>query len=88
MFLLNILFLVIFILVLAGWISAIFMLIQVGESKGYDMSKSGMLWFMGIFASPIVLGLYICALPNKQIASENTALTPESAPANEDLPSI
>lgn len=47
-----------------------------------------MLWFIGIFASPIVLGLYICALPNKQITSENTTLTPEFTPANEDLPSV
>ena len=55
MFLLNILFLVIFILVLAGWISATFMLIQVGENKGYDMSKAACFGLLVFLHHPLFL---------------------------------
>ena len=53
---------VLFIVVLIAWLLSISMLIDAGKSKGYSFEKTGLLWFVGIFASPIVLGLYINAL--------------------------
>lgn len=42
------------------------MLIDAGRAKGYKFDKTFLLWFVGIFATPIVLGLYIVALPDKR----------------------
>ena len=61
----SILYLLIAIAVLAAWLLSIRLLIQAGESKGYSMSNRALIWFIGIFATPIVAGLYIVALPDK-----------------------
>jgi ABC-type antimicrobial peptide transport system permease subunit len=53
------------ILVLVAWFMAVGLL--VGNAKEKGSNKLGTLWFVGIFASPIVLGLYVLSLPDKNI---------------------
>lgn len=50
---------------IVAWIMSINMFIDAARAKGYKMKKTGMIWFVGIFATPIVAGLYVNALPNK-----------------------
>lgn len=50
---------------IVAWIMSISMFIDAARAKGYKMKKTGMIWFVGIFATPIVAGLYVNALPNK-----------------------
>ena len=56
--------------VIAAWLISIKLLIQVGEAKGFSMNNRGLLWFIGIFATPIATGLYVIALPNKSTANQ------------------
>ena len=50
---------------IVAWIMSISMFIDAARAKGYKMKKTGVIWFVGIFATPIVAGLYVNALPNK-----------------------
>ena len=50
---------------IVAWIMSISMFIDAARAKGYKMKKAGVIWFVGIFATPIVAGLYVNALPNK-----------------------
>ena len=52
-------------IVLVAWIMAVYHLIKAGEAKGHFKNGAGAFWFIGLFASPIVLGLYIVALPDR-----------------------
>ena len=44
-----------------------------------------MLWFIGIFATPIVVGLYVAALPDKNAPRAKGEKRPVT---NDELPSI
>lgn len=50
---------------IVAWIMSISMFIDAARAKGYKMKKTGVIWFVGIFATPIVAGLYVNALPDK-----------------------
>lgn len=76
------------IVMLVAWLMSINLLIKVGAAKGYRMDNSELLWFIGIFATPIVLGLYICALPDNRPSSNSSSNTADSTPAAEELPSV
>lgn len=52
--------------VLGAWIASIGLLISAGRAKGHQMENAGLLWYIGILASPVVLGLYVAALPDKR----------------------
>ncbi len=51
--------------VIVAWFLSITMFIDAAKAKGYPMRETGVLWFVGIFASPLVPGLYVNALPPK-----------------------
>lgn len=56
--------LLILLLVFIVWLLAINMLIKAAREKGYHRNSSGILWVIGIFASPVILGLYTASLPD------------------------
>lgn len=73
------------IVMLIAWLVSISKLIEIYKQKCSDEDSSvGILWFIGIFASPIVLGLYICALPD---SSDHSASQSQENTKNQ-LPSI
>lgn len=73
----------IFIAVIAAWIISIKLFIQAGEAKGYSMENRKLIWFIGLFATPIVVGLYINSLPNR--ALEGSQLASLTNPGNEGV---
>lgn len=76
----------IMILMLCAWILAIEKLINAARMKGHCKEGSGALWFIGLFASPLVLGLYTASLPDRgqaAIADKVSAQSPI-----DDLPAI
>lgn len=56
---------VIVFLVLAAFLASISLFIKAAKEKGhYEHGGTGLLWFIGIFATPIVVGLYTASLPD------------------------
>ena len=79
--------LIIFILCLVATFMAIAQLIGAARMKGHGQDGTGLLWFIGIFASPIVLGLLTASLPDRGAqAQKDTPAEPKSLRG--DLPSI
>ncbi len=75
----------IILVVLIAWLMSIDLLIKVGAAKGYSMDNKGLLWFIGIFATPIVVGLYVAALPDNRL---NAAGEVSPAAVAEELPEL
>lgn len=72
------------IIVFIAWLVATNKLVKLAMEKDPTRDTTGVLWFIGICASPIVLGLYVCALPDTRALSQSK---PEGdKPSN--LPSI
>lgn len=71
--------------VLVAWIMAIAMLVKMAKEKGHYRDGAGMLWFVGLFASPIVLGLYVAALSDKSSGKDGGN---RQAPTQHELPII
>lgn len=57
-----------------AWIFAIDELIKAAQMKGHHKGSTASLWFIGIFATPIILGLCIAALPDRGRASRSKAI--------------
>lgn len=74
---------IIFAVVLGAWLASINLLIKVGAAKGYAMENKGLLWFIGIFATPIIVGLYVAALPDNRLSAVGEEL---SSAATEEIP--
>ena len=61
------LFFVLLVAVLAAWLYAISLYVKAAKEKGYYKTEgAGPLWFVGIFATPLAVGLYVAALPDKR----------------------
>lgn len=77
--------LLIFVLLTAFAISllAISLLVNAAQQKGFHRNDAGTLWFVGIFASPIVLGLYTASLPDRGAPTAPTQEDPR-----DELPTV
>ena len=75
-------FVIIVVIALAARVVAINLLIKAGRAKGYAMENAGILWFVGIFATPIVVGLYIASLP------DNRTIADPEKPTENELPAV
>ncbi len=62
--------LIIAILVLIAFLLSIDLFIQAAKEKGYyeDNQGVGKLWFIGIFATPLVVGIYTASLPDLRLS--------------------
>lgn len=49
--------------VLVAFLVSINLFVERAREKGH-FEKTGLLWFIGIFATPIVVGLYVLSLPD------------------------
>lgn len=47
------------------WVETIGFMIRASQAKGFHRDSSASLWFIGLFASPIMLGLYTASLPDR-----------------------
>lgn len=74
-----------FIAVIVAYFMVISRLISAAKMKGHFTDKgTGALWFIGIFASPIALGLYTASLPNLKAQF----VVPAPASPREELPTV
>lgn len=78
------------VLVLTAWLLSIDMFINAGKAKGYSMANSGKLWFIGIIATPLVVGLYVAALPDsrKSIFEQGSSQSSRSTSDDDALPEV
>lgn len=74
------------IVVLVAWLMSINLFIKVGEAKGRTLNNKGLLWFIDIFATPIVVGLYVIALPDRR--AEAAGKAPLEPAATDELPEL
>lgn len=59
--------LIVLAVVLIAWLMAISLFVGIAKDKGYCKDGAGALWFIGIFATPIAVGLYVAALPDRNV---------------------
>lgn len=52
--------------VLASWVVAAYMFVDLAEKKDPQFNKEFRLYFVSIFASPLIAGLYVYAMPDKR----------------------
>lgn len=50
---------------IAAGLVAISLFVDLAKEKGHYRDDANILWFIGIFASPVVLGIYVMALSGK-----------------------
>ena len=81
------LILVLIVVVIAAWIVSIDLFLKVGAAKGYTMDNKGLLWFIGIFATPLSVGIYVASLPDLSKVAPAGA-TDQAAEINEQLPEL
>ena len=74
-----------------GYFISIPLLIEAAKAKGYYMNEgTGGLWAIGLLASPVVLGLCVCALPDirlRELVAANGKSTASPATGQDDHPS-
>lgn len=72
------------VLVFVAFLVSINLFIEAAKQKGhYKDGGSAILWFVGIFATPIVVGLYTSALPDLNARKEE-----EKKEIGSDLPTV
>lgn len=87
----GVLAVVFLIVVLVAWLMAINLFINAAKEKGYYKDGgAGMLWFIGIFATPIVVGIYTSSLPDKRGREIMSGIggSPAAASVQDELPSL
>lgn len=84
------LFVLLLLVSLAAWLVAINLFVDLAKEKGHFKDGAGTLWFIGLFATPIVVGLYVVALPDKSNSSNTGtgAKLSSASSADDELPSI
>ena len=83
--------LVLAIAILVAWLLAINLFINAAKEKGYYKDGgAGILWFIGIFATPLVVGIYTTALPDKsgREALSTAGSAAQIASIQDELPSL
>lgn len=51
--------------IIAAWFVSIRLFIKSARMKGHYIDGAGVLWFIGIFTTPIILGLYVGSLADR-----------------------
>uniref|UniRef100_A0A7C9NMM7 Uncharacterized protein n=1 Tax=Muribaculaceae bacterium Z82 TaxID=2304548 RepID=A0A7C9NMM7_9BACT len=80
-----------FLLVVAAaivvWLVAVALFVSAAKKKGHYTQGAAVPWLVGIFLSPLMLALYVCALPDR---GAPTAIPAASAPAQlvDELPAL
>lgn len=80
------------IVVFVAFILSVDLLINLAKKKGYykNGESTGLLWFIGIFATPLVVGLYVVGLPEKRTENPQSTDTQRSfdSSISDDLPAL
>ena len=73
-------------LALVANICATYQLIKVAKEKGHYADGAGLLWFIGLCGTSFVLGLLVCALPDRGAGASR--LAGASTDETEELPEV
>ena len=65
-----------------AWLYSIYLFVDIAQKKGHV--NTGPIWFIGIFATPIVAGLYVLMLEDKKGSSASA----KAESGTNELPSI
>lgn len=65
-------------LVIAANICGVAELVKIARAKGHYTNGAGILWFIGLFGTALMVGLIVCALPDRA-APAPSAKTDEDA---------
>lgn len=79
--LVEVVFFLVLVAMIAAGLVAISLFVDLAKEKGHYRDDANVLWFIGIFASPVVLGIYVMALSNKSPKAS-------SADISKELPSL
>lgn len=79
--LVEVIFFLVLVAMIAAGLVAISLFVDLAKEKGHYRDDANVLWFIGIFASPVVLGIYVMALSNKSSKAS-------SADISKELPSL
>lgn len=74
--------------VLVAWLTAIKMFIGLAREKDPGFYRTGLLWFIGIFATPLATGLYVCAMADRRNTSAPDGNQNNADALNKELPFI
>lgn len=77
----EVVFFLVLILMIAAGLAVISLFVDLAKEKGHYRDDASILWFIGIFASPVVLGIYVMALSNKISKASSVDIS-------EELPSL
>ena len=80
-------FLLIIGMVIAVYLVMIALFVSAAKKKGHYVDGTAVPWLVGIFLSPLVLALYVCALPDRG-KQEPTASAKQESSLPEDLPAL
>lgn len=72
------------VVVLCAWVALISLFLGVKKEKGYPADNDTLLWFIGIFATPLAVGLYVVALPDKSASRNHRTV----CGSEKDLPAV
>ena len=75
--LVEVIFFLVLVAMIAAGLVAISLFVDLAKEKGHYRDDANVLWFIGIFASPVVLGIYVMALSNKSSKASSTDISKE-----------
>ncbi len=73
------------IFVVMVWVETIGFVVRAAQAKGFHRDSSAPLWFIGLLATPLMLGVYVASLPDR--GSEGAEPEPAKTLADE-LPAL
>ena len=74
--LVEVVFFLVFVAMIAAGLVAISLFVDLAKEKGHYRDDANILWFVGIFASPVV-GIYVMALSNKSSKDSSVDISKE-----------
>lgn len=69
----ELIIILIFLLPFVANILGVSELIRIAKAKGHYIDGAGLLWFIGLCGTALVLGLIVCALPDRAIPATQTS---------------
>lgn len=77
---LELIILILPLLAIAANICGVAELVKIAKSKGHYTDSAGTLWFIGLFGTAFMVGLIVCALPDRAAPAPSAKTDEEALP--------
>lgn len=77
---LELIILILPLLAIAANIWGVAELVKIAKSKGHYTDRAGTLWFIGLFGTAFMVGLIVCALPDRAAPAPSAKTDEEALP--------